>query len=285
MSNNVAILTDSTAYLPESCQKQYNISITPLSVIWDDQIYRDGVDLQPGEFYKHLANSKVMPTTSQVTPAAMQSAFQSLLDAGYDVLGIFLSSKISGTVQSAIRARDMIAGAESKIAIIDSLLTTMAMGMPVLIAARAADAGERLAKCQKIAEEACAHTGVLFVVETLEFMRRGGRIGGAQALLGTVLNIKPVLEMRDGRIEAVERVRTKQKAMQHMLEIVTERIDGRTPVRLAMTHANCEDEAPYLLESARARLDPTEMFISPLSPVIGTHVGPGTLALNYMSGI
>ena len=285
MPNKVAILTDSTAYLPEECLKQYNISVTPLSVIWGDQVYLDGVDILPGEFYKRLVASRVMPTTSQVNPAVMLRTFQSLLEQGYDVLGIFLSSKISGTAQSAIQARDMIPEAADKIAILDSLWTTMAMGLPVLTAARAAQAGEDLAECKKVAERACANTGVLFVVETLEFMRRGGRIGGAQALLGTVLNIKPVLEMRAGRIEAVEKVRTKQKAVQHMLDLVTERLTGNRSIRLAVTHADAEAEALALLESARTRLDPIETFSCPLSPVIGTHVGPGTLALNYMSDV
>lgn len=161
----------------------------------------------------------------------------------------------------------------------------MAIGLPVLTAARAAHAGENLAACQKVTEHACANAGVLFVVETLEFMRRGGRIGGAQALLGTVLNIKPVLEMRAGRIEAVEKVRTKQKAVQHMLDLVTERLKSKESIRLAVTHANAEAEALSLLESARAQLNPVETFCCPLSPVIGTHVGPGTLALNYMSDV
>jgi DegV family protein with EDD domain len=265
--------------------KTYNISVIPLGVIWGDQIYLDSVDILPSEFYKRLVNSKVMPTTSQVTPAAMQSTFQSLLEQGYDVLGIFLSSKISGTVQSAVQARDMLGGAERKIAIVDSLRTTMAMGLPVLAAARAAQTGENLMECQKVAEHACAQSGVLFVVETLEFMRRGGRIGGAQALLGTMLNIKPVLEIREGRIEAMERVCTKQKAIQHMLDIVAERIKGKTSIRLAVTHANAETQALSLLESVRTQFDPVETFSCPLSPVIGTHVGPGTLALNYISGI
>src|SRR5215208_2262108 len=219
MPNKVAVVTDSTAYLPEECLKQYNISVTPLSIIWGGQVYLDGVDILPSEFYHRLASSKVMPTTSQVTPAVMQSTFQSLVEQGYDVLGIFVSSKISGTFQSAMQAREMLADASTKIALVDSLCTTMAMGWPVLTAARAAWAGEHLAECKKVAENACAHSGVLFVVETLEFMRRGGRIGGAQAFLGTALNIKPVLEMRDGKIEALERVRTKQKAIQCAVEI------------------------------------------------------------------
>jgi DegV family protein with EDD domain len=285
MTNKVAIVTDSTAYLPEEYLKQYHITVAPLSVIWGNEVYRDGVDILPGEFYKRLSESKIMPTTSQVTPAAFHSTFQSLLEQGYDVLGIFVSSKISGTVQSAKQAREMFAGAEDKITIVDSHWTTMAMGWPVLTAARAAQAGENLAKCQKTAENACAHSGVLFVVETLEFMRRGGRIGGGQAFLGTVLNIKPVLEMRDGKIEAVEKVRTKQKAIQRVVEIVSERIKGKVPIRLAATHANSEADASSLLELARAELNPIETLCCPLSPVIGTHVGPGTIALNFISGI
>lgn len=282
--NKVAIVTDSTAYLPKEIISQYHISIVPLSLVWDEQILLDGVDIQPVEFYDRLSNSKVMPTTSQVTPAAMLGTIQPLLEQGYDVLGIFLSSKFSGTILSAMQARDMLNGAAHRVAIVDSLSTTMAMGWPVLTAARAAQAGENLAECQKIAENACKNSGVLFVVETLEFLRRGGRIGGAQALLGTVLNIKPVLEMRDGRIEALEKVRTKQKATQRVIDLVTERIQGRTPIRIAVTHANSEADASFMLNAAQVELNPVETLLCPLSPVIGTHAGPGTVALNYMVG-
>ena len=285
MSNKVAIVTDSTAYLPEELVKQHNISITPLSVIWGEEVQQDGVDILPHQFYERLSASKVMPTTSQVTPAVMHDTFKGLLDQGYEVLGIFISSKISGTVQSAMQALDMLNGARQKVAIVDSLMTTMAMGMPVLTAARAAQAGEKLVECQKIAENACRNSGVFFLVETLEFLRRGGRIGGAQALLGNMLNIKPILELRDGRIEPADKVRTRQKAIQRVVELAAERVNGRTPIRLAVTHANAEAEAEILLEAAQAKLSPIETFVSPLSPVIGTHAGPGTVALNFMYGI
>src|SRR5512138_2075759 len=111
MPNKVAVVTDSTAYLPQQYLKQYNISVTPLSVVWGEQVYLDGVDILPDEFYKRLPEAKVMPTTSQVTPAAMHSKFQSLLEQGYDVLGIFVSSKISGTFESAVQAREMLSNA------------------------------------------------------------------------------------------------------------------------------------------------------------------------------
>jgi len=283
--SKIAIVTDSTAYIPADLVQKHNLTVTPQVLIWGEETFRDGIDIQPDEFYARLKTSKVMPTTSQVTPAAMQNTFQSLLERGFDVLGIFLSSKISGTFQSAVQARDLLPNASDRIALVDSLWTTMAMGWPVLTAARAARAGENLAECQKITENACQHSGLLLVMETLEFMRRGGRIGGAQAFLGTALNIKPILEMRDGRIEAVERVRTKQKAIQRAVEVVAERIKGKTPIRLAATHANSEADASSMLELARTQLDPVETFCCPLSPVIGTHTGPGTIALNYMSGV
>jgi DegV family protein with EDD domain len=285
MSNKVAIVTDSTAYLPEDCLKQYQITITPLSVIWGNDVFRDGVDLLPGEFYSRLQQSTSMPTTSQVTPGVMLDTFKVLLEQGYDVLGIFLSSKISGTYHSAVQALDMLGNVNGKIEVVDSLWTTMAMGWPVLTAARAAKAGESLFECKRITEAACANAGVLFVVETLEFLRRGGRIGGAQALLGTALNLKPILEMRAGRIESVERIRTKHKAIQRVVEIVAERVKGPTPVRLAVSHANSEADALSMLEAARKVIDPVETLCVPLSPVIGAHAGPGTVALNFMSGM
>ena len=196
----VAIVTDSTAYLPEELTRDLQIKVLPLSIIWDGQSYLDGVDIQPAQFYERLQRSASLPTTSQVTTPAIQDAFETLLDQGNDVLGIFLSSKFSGTFDAAVQAREMLPEARDRIALVDSRLTTMAMGLPVLATARAACAGESLRACQALAEHARDHSGVLFVVETLEFLKRGGRIGGAQALLGTLLNIKPVLGMRDGQI-------------------------------------------------------------------------------------
>ncbi len=281
----VAVVTDSTAYLPKDLLKKYSINVIPLTIIWDNSTFLDGVDIQPDDFYKRLSFSKTMPTTSQVTVTAMENLFRDLLSRGFDVLGIFISSKFSGTMESALQALENLPGAAGKIALVDSLSTTMAMGWPVLTAARAAQAGENLAECRRIAEQARDHSGVLFVVDTLEFLRRGGRIGGAQALLGTALNIKPVLEMQAGRIESVEKIRTKNKALDRLLELAVERIGSRVPVRLATVHANAEKEAQSLLVAARVRLHPIETLCCPLSPVVGTHAGPGTVALTYMAGI
>jgi DegV family protein with EDD domain len=282
--SKVAIVTDSTAYIPDELRKKLNITVVPLLLIWGDETFKDGVDMMPKDFYTRMENSTVIPSTSQATIPSMKEAFESLLRQGYDILGIFLSSKFSGTVQSAFQAREMIQTGQDKIAIVDSLFTTMALGWPVLTAARAAEAGENLVECQKLAEKARDQTGVMFVVETLEYLRRGGRIGGAQAMLGTILKVKPLLEMQDGKIEAVEKIRTKRKALNRMLDLLERKIASRTPLRLAIVHANAEAEALALLETARQRFNPVESLLSPLSPVIGAHAGPGTVALAYMTG-
>jgi DegV family protein with EDD domain len=265
--------------------KQLNITIVPLILILGEKSFEDGADILPDDFYRLMENSKLVPTTSQATMLSMKNAFEGLLEQGFDVLGLFLSSRLSGTVESAQQARAMIQKGQEKIAIMDSLATTMALGWPVLTAARAANAGENLVECQKLAEKARDQTGVMFVVETLEYLHRGGRIGGAQAMLGTILHVKPLLELQDGRIESVEKIRTKKQALSRMLDLIEEKIGDRKPVRLATVHANAEAEALSLLETARQRFNPIESLYSPLSPVIGAHAGPGTVALAYMTGI
>jgi DegV family protein with EDD domain len=283
--SKVAVITDSTAYLPDALLKAHNISIVPQVLIWGDETFRDGVDIMPDDFYRRLETAKVMPTTSQVSIVDMKTAFERLLESDYDILGIFISSKLSGTMQSASQALEMLPKAAGKIAIVDSNSTAMAMGFHVLMAARAAQAGANLDDCRKLAEKARDHTGVFFVVDTLEFLRRGGRIGGAQALLGSALNIKPILELRDGRIESVEKVRTKRKALDRMIDLVVQQVANRTPVRLATLHANAENEAHVALSEAALRLQPIESVFASVSPVIGTHAGPGTIGIAYMAGM
>jgi DegV family protein with EDD domain len=283
--SKVAVVTDSTAYIPNDLLVKHNITVAPQVLIWGDETLKDGVDIMPDEFYRRLSTAKVMPSTSQVSPATLKTIFEKVLEEGFDVLGVFISSKLSGTMSSAMQAIEMLPKAKDKIAVVDSNSTAMAMGFMALAAARAAQAGENLAECAKLAEAAYAHTGVFFVVETLEFLRRGGRIGGAQALLGTALNIKPVLELRDGRIESIEKVRTKGKALDRVVELVVEKVAGRSPVRLATLHANAESEARSTLEKTSALLKPVESVFAGVSPVIGTHAGPGTVGLAFMAGM
>jgi DegV family protein with EDD domain len=215
----------------------------------------------------------------------MKSTFESLIEQGYDVLGIFLSAKLSGTIQSAIQAKDMLDKAGEKVTFVDSLSTAMAMGFQVLTVARAVEDGASLEDAIALAEKAREYTGVYFAVDTLEFLHRGGRIGGAQRFLGTALNMKPVLAVQDGRVEAVERIRTKSKALERVLELVVENAQGKTPIRLATLHASAEEEAKQLLEKASRELNATESILTSVSPVVGTHAGPGTVGLAYMAGM
>lgn len=283
--SKIALVTDSTAYIPSDLVQKHNLTVTPQILIWGEETFRDGVDIQPDEFYARLKTAKVMPTTSQVSPATMQSTFEDLIDKGYDVLGIFLSSKLSGTIQSVIQAKEMMGSAGKKVTFVDSKSTAMAMGFQVLMVARAIEDGASLAEAIALAEKIREQTGVYFAVDTLEFLHRGGRIGGAQRFLGTALNMKPVLAVIDGRVEAVERIRTKSKALERVLEIVIEQTKGKTPIRLATLHAAAESEARALLDKASKELNATESILSTVSPVVGTHAGPGTVGLAYLAGI
>jgi len=283
--SKIAIVTDSTAYIPSDIVKQYNLTVAPQVLIWGEETYQDGVDIQPDEFYERLKTTDVMPTTSQVSIPTMKSIFEDLVEKGNDVLGIFLSAKLSGTIQSVVQAKEMMGNAGEKVSYVDSMTTAMAMGFQVLSVARAVEDGASLEDAIALAEKAREHTGVYFAVDTLEFLHRGGRIGGAQRFLGTALNMKPVLAVQDGRVEAVERIRTKGKALERVFELVVEQTDGKTPVRLATLHASAEEEAKTLLNKASKELDATESILTTVSPVVGTHAGPGTVGLAYMAGM
>jgi DegV family protein with EDD domain len=281
--SKVAIVTDSTAYLPEELVRQHNLSVVPQVLIWGDQTYLDGVDIQPDEFYRRLQKASVMPSTSQASIPSFEKVFRRLHSEGYDILAVLLAAKLSGTMDSAIQARAMLP--EACIELVDSQTAAMALGFVALEAARLAGQGASIQECKRHAEEASKHVGVFFAVDTLEFLHRGGRIGGGARFLATALNIKPILELKDGRVEAVERVRTRKKSLQRLLELVEERVGGRQPIRLAALHANAPEEARELLNEASRRLNPVEVVDSTVSPVVGTHAGPGTVGLAFMAGI
>lgn len=281
--SKVALVTDSTAYIPADLVQKYHLTVAPQELIWGDKTYQDGVDIQPDEFYQRLKTASVMPTTSQVTIPNFKQIFQKLLEEGNDILAILISAKLSGTIDSAVQAKQMLP--DANIEIVDSYTTAMAMGFQVLTVAKAAQEGATLAECKRLAEEARNHVGVIFAVDTLEFLHRGGRIGGGSRFLGTALNIKPILEVVGGRVEAVERVRTRKKSLDRVVELIEERTRGKNPIRIASLHANAEEEARGLLKEVTQRVNPVETIFTTVSPVVGTHAGPGTLGLAYMAGM
>jgi len=283
--SKIALVTDSTTYMPPELVKKYNISVAPQVLIWGDQTYKDGIDIESREFFTRLKTAKVMPSTSQVAVISFQEIFQDLVEKGFDVLALLVSSKLSGTIQSAVQARDLMSSAREKINVVDSQSVAMALGFQVLAVARAIEDGASLKDAIALAERSHEYTGVCFAVDTLEFLHRGGRIGGAQRFLGTMLNMKPILAIQDGRVEGIDRIRTKGKAQDRVLELTMEKVAGRTPVRLATLHANAAEDARALLARAEQALNPVESIFTEVSPTVGTHAGPGTVGLAFMAGL
>ncbi len=278
----VKIITDSTAGLPESYVKDLSIHVLPLTIHFEGKDYRDGVDIKAEEFYTRMTQTDELATTSQVSEFAFEQAFKQFLDEGYDILVLPISSGISSTLQSALSAQTEFPGAP--IEIIDTQLVSMALSFQVLAAARAAAAGASLAECKAVAEDAYSKIGVYFTVDTLKYLAAGGRINSAKRFMGTVLDIKPVMEIRGGKIEALESVRSTRKAIQRMVQLVIRDVGGRKPVRISVFHALMEDAARELLDQCEKQFDPVESILSEVSPVVGAHTGPGTISIAYMAG-
>jgi DegV family protein with EDD domain len=282
--SKVAIVTDSTAYLPEDLLVSYKINVVPLVVIWEKETFRDNIDITPNQFYERLSSAKIMPTTSQPTISDFADIFEKLHKDGYEILTIVISAALSGTMDSAIQARELVP--EAKVEILDSQFTSIPLAYMVLSAARAAKKGASLEHCKEIVQTIRANTQVYFAVDTLEFLHRGGRIGGASRFLGTALDLKPILYLNEGKVEALERVRTLKKAHKRLMELLETDVNGRTPINMIGTvSAAAQESASHLLMKIEKHFNPKEVLMANLSPVLGTHVGPGTVGVAYVAGV
>ncbi|MCX6023670.1 MAG: DegV family protein, partial [Chloroflexi bacterium] len=212
----VKIVTDSTADIPAAMASNLDISVVPLNVHFGAESLRDGVDLTTDGFFVRLPQSPVLPTTSQPSPGAFLETYTALLDAGHDVLSVHISAKLSGTMNSALLAqRELPAGAPLEI--VDTGFTSMALGMAVIEAARAAQSGAGLAEAAAVARRTVGRTHLLMFLETLEYLQKGGRIGKAQALLGSLLSFKPILAFKNSEVLPAGRIRTRGKAIDHLV--------------------------------------------------------------------
>jgi DegV family protein with EDD domain len=282
--SKVAIVTDSTAYLPEETVSAYRITVVPLVVIWGEETLLDNIDITPDKFYQRLSTAEVMPSASQGTIQAFADVFQKLHTEGFDILTVVLSSALSGTLDSAIQAKKLVP--DAKITLVDSQYTSLPLAYMALAAARAAKRGASLEECTKIVESVREHTQVFFAVDTLEFLHRGGRIGGASRFLGTALGLKPILYLEEGKVEALEKVRTSKRAHIRLLELVAEGVDGSSPINfVGVVHAASEETATELLKLVEGKFSPNELMLASLSPVLGTHTGPGTIGIAYVAGV
>ncbi len=277
--SKIAIIVDSTAYIPQELVEKHNLYVIPLSVNWSGETMKDNVDITADQFYTRLPQTKDIPTTSQPSAGEFVEIFEEAAKTADSAIAILISNELSGTVASAQAAIGMME--DFPVEVIDSQNTSMALGFLALEAARAAEAGKSQAEIVEIVRDTMARISIVFVVGSLEYLHRGGRIGGASRLFGSLLSIKPVLHLANGRVEPLTKVRTKKKAVKHILDMAAEAMAGKSNVRVAVLHASEMAGAEKLKADVIAQINPIEVVITDISPVIGTHIGPGTLGLAY----
>lgn len=269
----VRIVTDSTSDIPKALADELNITVVPLTISFGAQSFRDGIDLSADEFYARLQQTKTLPTTSQPPPALFQHAYEHLVTQG-EVISVHLSYKFSGTVETARNTARQVAADE--ITVIDSGTASMGLGLCALAAARLAAAGAGRAECAAAAESVARRQQVAVAFETLEYLRRGGRIGRARAFLGGMLRLKPILTVRDGEAHPVMRVRSRAKAIEELFAVVA-RAEGATEA--AVMHTTTPDDAEALAARVRAALPAATVHLGRFGPVLGVHGGPGMLGV------
>ena len=279
----IRIVTDSTAYIEAAVQEQFNITIIPLSVSFPDETFKE-TEVEYDYFYNKIDKGGIIPTSSQPAHGEIEQVFTDIVSQGHEIIAIFISSAMSGTFQSALSARDRIMQAypEAGIEILDSRTNCMAMGMIVLAAARAAQEGKSLAEAVAAALETQKRVKFYFVPAGLEYLKKGGRIGGAAALLGSLLQIKPILYVQDGITAVLERARGSRAALERMLTLLDN--DNRTYGlrNVLVHHIGSPGKAEELAQRIETRYG-LKAAVVPIGPVIGLHVGPGTLAVIYIT--
>ncbi|HEX7734783.1 MAG TPA: DegV family protein [Ktedonobacteraceae bacterium] len=277
----VRIVTDSTADLPTEVASSLGITVVPLTVFFGDEAYLDGVELGNAEFYVKMAASKELPRTSQPSPASFQQAFQRLIDEGADaILSLHLSSKLSGTYQSACTARDSLPESARKvpIEIIDSLIISDGLGYVVQQAASMARENKSLEEIKAASEDTLSRSKILAVLDTLEYVRRGGRIGGASAMLGNMLSFKPIIALTGGEVVPIERPRTRAKAYARVAQLLSEQ-GAIEHVAIVQTSDEVGQQLAEVIQSVFS--DKLQHY--DLGAVIGAHTGPGTAAIAFVT--
>ncbi len=275
----IRILTDSTADLPPALQGNPRIEIIPLKVVTPARTYLDRVDLDTPQFLNLLKNSPTLPTTSQPSAGEFRTKYEKMLKDGADaILSMHISSKLSGTISSAHAALEEMGG-KAPITIFDSLSTSIGLGILVQQAVKALDAGEPLSEVVKVLEVMRDAMTIGFVVDTLEYLHKGGRIGKAAALMGTLLNVKPVLTLTHGVIEPLDKARSKRKGLERTMAYIQEAIGTERPMVAGIAQLETAEEAEGVRQAVLERFNCKDCFIAELSPVIGTHTGPGVVGI------
>ena len=274
----IKIVTDTLSDITDDLAKEWGLSVVPLYVRFGKQMYRDRVEITSEDFYRRLVNEPVLPSTTQPTPNDFSEVYNKLAEETDEILVIVVSSKLSGTYQSAAQARDYTKG-KCRIEIVDSMTVAMAEGLIVIAAAKAIKAGAGLKEVAQMARQAVSRSHLIAYFDTLKYLAKGGRIGKAQGLLGSVLSVKPILTVKDGEMAPLTRVRSMNAGLDYLYNTVAgyKNIEG-----LAVEHATTPVDADNLVERLGAIYPKERIFRSVISPVIGTYAGPNALALTIL---
>ncbi|HXZ94552.1 MAG TPA: DegV family protein [Dehalococcoidia bacterium] len=275
---NVAIVTDSVADIPPQVAEEFGITVVPLVLRFGTDLYRDGLDLSPDQFYGKLRTSKVLPATSVPPPAAFADAYDKLAEKTNEVLVISLTSKLSATYQVALQAAGLMKR-RCRIEVLDSQWAIMAEGFIAVAAAKAAQAGASLDEVLDVARQTMQRVDMCAAFDTLEYLERGGRIGKAQAFLGSLLKVNPIIGMRDGEVRPLARERSRAKAIDYLYNFAA---SFGSVEKLAVEYATDSDEANRLVRRLHSKYPQVPIYLSRTSPVIGTHTGPGLVVVSVL---
>jgi len=278
-SNSIALITDSTCDIPQNLVDQYSITVIPQVVVWGDEILLDRIDISPLEFYRRVTEAPVLPTTTQPGPKDFEQIYQNAIDQGAEEIVIFtVSGAMSGTFQLAKTVGDQMS---VPVHVIDSKGPTMSLGWQVLTAARARESGASAAEMIAAAGKARQNMAQVVLMDSLEHLQRTGRIGKATQMLGSIIQLKPLIKINHetGIVEPAGRARTRKKAIKELIQRFFEQLDVTKPMHVAVLHGDALPEAEQLAERIQAEYAPVEMFINITGPVLGINTGPQALAL------
>jgi len=274
----VKIVTDSLSDITSDVAEELGITVVPLTVFFGKESFLDRVTITTDEFYHRLTHDDTWPTTTQPPPSTFVDVYNKLVEETDEILVVTLSSKLSGTYESALNARGSVQK-ECRIEVIDSLTVAMGLGLVVIAAAKAAQAGASLDELVDLVHSAMPRSHLVAYFDTLKYLAKGGRIGKAQGLLGAVLSVKPVLTVKDGEMSPLTRLRSRAAGMEYLYNFVA----GFSHIEeLAVEHTTVPDEANRLVERLGSLFPKERIYRSTISPVVGTHAGPGAMAVTIL---
>lgn len=286
----IHIVTDSGAHLPPEVRRQFDIRVVPLVVLFGAKAYKDEVELSNDQFYEMLHREKVHPTTSAPAPGDFAAVWRPLLDAGEEIITVLIPSGLSATYTSAVNAKSQLEAERGKqlpITLVDSQWLSMAQGFQAIVGARAACDGKTRDQVAAAMTALDSRMTLVFLLDTLEFLRRGGRIGKGQAFLGAMFHIKPLLQIANGQVEPLERARSRKAGMNRLIDLVGDPPHQGTPpegsgaLHVGVLHAGVPKDAEYLENELRARFNIAELYTAQIGPVIAVHSGPAAVGLAF----